>query len=63
VRNRLKECPSCALTVEGEAPVCPYCGYEFPVPRAGTRATTWVMVALMVLFALPLLAWLLGWLG
>ncbi len=42
---------------------CPYCGYEFPVARAGTRPMGWLMVGLMALFALPLLAWLLGWLG
>ena len=59
MQDRLKECPACAM----DAPECPYCGYEFPVARAGTRPVGWVMVALMVLFAVPLLAWLLGLLG
>jgi len=49
--------------VPEDAAECPYCGYEFPVARAGTRATAWLMIGLMVLFALPVLAWLLGWLG
>jgi hypothetical protein len=57
------ECPSCALSVPAGEPECPFCGYEFPVPRAGTRPAGWVMVALMVLFALPMLAWLLGLFG
>jgi len=51
------------LAVPEDAAECPYCGYEFPVARAGTRATAWLMIGLMVLFALPVLAWLLGWLG
>ena len=58
-----EECPSCGLAVPEDAAECPYCGYEFPVARAGTRATAWLMIGLMVLFALPVLAWLLGWLG
>jgi hypothetical protein len=55
-----RECPACALEGPADAAECPYCGYEFPVPRAGVRPMTWVMIALMVLLAIPLLAWLLG---
>ena len=51
------------MEAPADAAECPFCGYEFPAPRAGTRPVAWVMVALMVLFALPLLAWLLGLLG
>lgn len=58
-----RECPSCGLAVDDDAEVCPYCGYEFPVRGAGVSTMAWVFVGLMVLFALPLLAWLLGWLG
>ena len=58
-----RECPSCALEAPAHAAECPACGYEFPVPRAGVRASAWLFVALMVLFAVPLLAWLLGWFG
>lgn len=58
-----RECPSCAMEVPADAAVCPVCGYEFPVPKAGVRASAWLFVALMVLFAVPLLAWLLGWFG
>ena len=62
-QDREIECPSCALSVPAGVEDCPYCGYEFPVPKAGARPVAWVMVALMILFAVPLLAWLLGWLG
>ena len=58
-----RECPSCGFAVDERAEVCRYCGYEFPVARAGTGPMAWVFVGLMVLFAVPLLAWLLGWLG
>ena len=58
-----RECPACALAVPAEADVCPVCGYEFPRPKPGVRPVAWLFVALMVLFAVPLLAWLLGWLG
>ena len=60
MQNRSKECPGCALEAPADAAECPFCGYEFPVARAGTRPAGWVMVALMALFELPLLAWLLG---
>lgn len=59
----LRECPSCAMEVPADAPVCPVCGYEFPVARPGVRPAAWLFVGLMVLFAVPLVAWLAGWLG
>ena len=58
-----RECPSCAMEVPADAVECPVCSYEFPVPKAGVRMSAWLFVALMVLFAVPLLAWLLGWFG
>ena len=30
-----------------DAAECPVCGYEFPVPRPGLRASAWLMIALM----------------
>ncbi|HEX8385768.1 MAG TPA: zinc ribbon domain-containing protein [Rubricoccaceae bacterium] len=59
---RLHECPACALDVPVGAVECPFCGYEFPVARAGTRASAWLMIALVAGAVVPLLAWLLGWL-
>jgi len=58
--SRPVECPGCALEVPAGVAECPYCRYEFPLPRPGLRPATWLMIALMVLFAIPLLAWLLG---
>ena len=55
-----RECPACALEVPADAEDCPYCGYEFPKPKPGLRPITWVMIALMVLFAIPSLMRLLG---
>ena len=55
-----RECPACALDAPAEVSVCPYCGYEFPEPRVGLRPMTWLMIVLMILFAIPLLAWLLA---
>ncbi|MEO0557276.1 MAG: zinc ribbon domain-containing protein [Bacteroidota bacterium] len=57
------ECPSCAMEVPADTEVCPFCGYEFPVRKASTRLSAWLFVGLMILFAVPLLAWLLGWLS
>ncbi len=58
-----RECPACALEAPADAAACPFCGYEFPVPRAGLRPAAWLMIALAVLFAVPLLAWLTGVFG
>ena len=58
-----REGPSCGLAVDEAAEACPYCGYEFPLRKAGVSAMAWVFVALMVLFALPFLARWLGWIG
>lgn len=58
-----RECPSCAMEVDADTSECPICGYEFPVPKAGVTASAWLFVALLVLFAVPLLAWALGWFG
>jgi hypothetical protein len=59
---KTRECPACALEAPLDAAVCPYCGYEFPTPKVGVRPVGWLMIVLMVLFAVPLLAWLAGWL-
>ena len=58
-----RECPSCGFAVEQGAEVCPYCGYEFPVAKPGVTPMAWLFIALMVIFALPALAWLLGLFG
>ena len=57
------ECPACGLEAPADAEECPFCGYEFPVRKATTRLSAWLFVGLMLLFAVPFLAWLLGWLS
>jgi hypothetical protein len=56
----MRECPACALEAPADAVECPYCGYEFPVAKPGLRPVAWVMIALLLLLAIPLLARLLG---
>ena len=57
-----QECPACALDAPADAAECPFCGYEFPRPRAGTRPAAWLMIALMA-GAGSVAAYLLGWFG
>ena len=59
-RPTTRECPACAMDAPADAAECPMCGYEFPVVKAGLGLSAWLMVGLMLLFALPLLAWLFG---
>ena len=60
--EKTRECPACAMTVPADAPECRVCGYEFPVARTGTRASAWLMIALMA-GAGSVAAYLLGWIG
>ena len=55
-----RECPSCAMDAPALVEACPFCGYEFPAAKPGVRPMAWVMVVLMLLLAIPLLAWLFG---
>jgi hypothetical protein len=43
----MRECPSCALEVEKEAEVCPYCGYEFPRQKVSLKLAALLMAALL----------------
>ena len=60
--DSLRECPACALDAPAGTPECPFCGYEFPTARTGTRPSAWLMIALMA-GAGSAVAYLLGWLG
>ena len=44
----LKECPSCALDVEADAEVCPYCNYEFPRQKSTVKTLAWLMALLLL---------------
>ena len=58
-----RECPSCALNAPAGTTECPFCGYEFPSSEPGSFTVAWLMIGLMILFGIPILAWLMGWLG
>lgn len=44
---KTKECPSCAMDVDGKSKVCPICNYEFVGQPAGVR---WIALLLFALF-------------
>lgn len=56
----MKECPSCALEVEKEAEVCPYCGYEFPEEKSSLKYAAILMALLMAWPLFELFQYLFG---
>ena len=58
--SEMQECPACAMPTPADEPECAVCGYEFPEPKAGLGTMAWIMIGLMLLFAIPLLRWLLA---
>lgn len=49
MKEKKKECPSCAMQVGVEEKVCPICAYEFPTRMKGT---SWVAIILILAFLL-----------
>lgn len=41
--EKTRECPSCALEIDANADVCPYCGYDLP-----RENQSWKIVAVIV---------------
>lgn len=60
LHGKLKECPSCALDVDEDAAVCPYCRYEFPQQRSSLKVAALVMALLLLWPLIELLRWLFG---
>ena len=58
--ERLTECPSCALEIDGVTEICPYCGYEFPQTRSSLKWAALLMALLLLWPAIELLGWLFG---
>jgi len=50
IKEKMRECPSCALESSIEEEVCPYCGYEFPPEQKGTMIMAWLFVLLIILW-------------
>ena len=46
------ECPSCALEVAENEPMCPFCGYEFPVQK---KSMNWFVLLYALLLLWPVL--------
>jgi hypothetical protein len=44
-----KECPACAMNIDGTADICPVCGYEFPSKQRGLKIMA-IALALIFLF-------------
>lgn len=56
-----RECPSCALMIDAEADVCPYCGYDLPpAPKSSVKVVAIVMALLLAYPLFKLLAMLFG---
>ena len=45
-----RECPSCALEIDADADVCPYCGYELPRQNPHLKYYVMLFLALMILW-------------
>lgn len=50
-RSSNRECPSCALSIDAQADVCPYCGYDLPRTAFSIKAAA-VAFALLMLWPL-----------
>ena len=46
--NDTKECPGCALEVDADAEICPYCGYEFPKQPLAIKIAAWFFLFLLL---------------
>ncbi len=47
-RSANKECPSCALSIDARADVCPYCGYDLPRTASSIKVAALVFAVLML---------------
>lgn len=55
-----RECPSCAMTIDAEADVCPYCGYDLPKEKSSVKVVAVVMALLLAYPLFKLLGLLFG---
>ncbi|MFB6306555.1 MAG: hypothetical protein ABEH43_06135 [Flavobacteriales bacterium] len=47
-----KECPSCAMEVEGNPKECPICGYEFPKYSTGFKVIGVLLLLAFILWVI-----------
>lgn len=43
-----RECPSCALSIDAHADVCPYCGYDLPRTASSIKVAAIVFAVLLL---------------
>ena len=47
-RSANRECPSCALSIDAHADMCPYCGYDLPRTASSIKVAAIVFAALLL---------------
>lgn len=55
-----RECPSCALPIDPDADVCPYCGYDLPRQKNALKLAALIMALLLIWPLIELLQRLFG---
>jgi hypothetical protein len=52
------ECPSCALDVDDDVRVCPYCNYEYPQQKQSVKVVAIIMALLLLWPVIKLIEYL-----
>ena len=60
MRESTRECPSCALSIDADADVCPYCGYDLPRQKSSLQIAAIVMALLLIWPLIKLIQYLFG---
>ena len=60
MREKTRECPSCALPIDADADVCPYCGYDLPKQKSSVSVVALVMALLLIWPLIKLAQYLFG---
>lgn len=55
-----RECPSCALPIDADADVCPYCGYDLPKQKSSLKIAALIFALLLLWPLIELIQALLG---
>jgi RNA polymerase subunit RPABC4/transcription elongation factor Spt4 len=45
-----RECPSCAIEIDADSDICPYCGYDLPRERTGVKWVAALLIILMIFY-------------
>jgi rRNA maturation endonuclease Nob1 len=50
MKEKIRECPGCAVEVDAGSDVCPICGYDFPKQPKSIKIAVWVFIFLMLMW-------------